>query len=264
MKKIIMIVLGFTAFITLYGCTAKEVINTYSEFEERGYVIVGLDDTFAPMGFRNNENELVGFDIDLAKAVFNYLGLEVRFQPIDWNSKELELKSGSIDMIWNGLSITEARKKEILFSLPYLANRQIILTKSGATIDTISDLVGKKLGVQISSAADQAVTENSISSQLGQLIKYDTYNQAILELDNNTIDGVVIDEIMGRYIMSQKEGVYQVASESFLEEFYGIGYRLESVELKGKIDEALQILSTRGVTTTISQNWFDEDIFLIS
>ena len=261
MKKIMIFVLTILSVTTLYGCSNKEVINTIDGLEERGYVIVGLDDTFAPMGFRNENNELVGFDIDLAKAVFLFLNIEVRFQPIDWNSKELELKSGNIDMIWNGLSITDARKKEILFSEPYLANRQIILTRIGSTVNSINDLSNLKVGVQISSAAEKIVVEHAIKSELKELVKYDTYNQAILELENKTIDAVVIDEIMGRYLISLKDNTYQVAEEAFLEEFYGIGFRKEATDIKEKVDEALNILTARGVTGKLAENWFDEDIF---
>ncbi|PKK96443.1 MAG: amino acid ABC transporter substrate-binding protein [Tenericutes bacterium HGW-Tenericutes-3] len=261
MKKLLVLSIMVLSLFTVIGCN-QGVINSWERLEDRGYMIVGLDDTFAPMGFRDNSGNLVGFDVDLAKEVGERLGVEVRFQPIDWDSKVLELNSGTIDMIWNGLTITESRLEEMLFSIPYIANTQMIMVASDSSINLISDLTGKKLGVQISSAAEESVNANAIVSSLGELIKYDQYNQALLELKNGTIDAVVIDEIMGRYIISQSEGDYKVASENFAEETYGVGFRLESDSIRDKINEILNDMIEDGTASEISIKWFDEDIFL--
>jgi len=261
MKKIIGFMMFVMVLFAIYGCE-QGVINSWDKIEDRGYLIVGLDDTFAPMGFRDNSGNLVGFDVDLAKEVGERLDIEIQFQPIDWDSKVLELNSGTIDMIWNGLTITESRMEEMLFSNPYIANRQIVMVRSDSTIDLISDLIGKKIGVQISSAADESVNANAILTSLGELIKYDQYNQALLELKNGTIDAVVIDEIMGRYIISQSEGDYIVATESFAEETYGVGFRLESIELRDKINQVLAEMILDGTAKEISIKWFGEDIFI--
>ncbi|MFP4478567.1 MAG: amino acid ABC transporter substrate-binding protein [Candidatus Izemoplasmatales bacterium] len=261
MKKI----LGFTLMMLLsfvfVGCQ-NDVINTWDEIEERGYFIVGLDDTFAPMGFRDDAGELVGFDVDLAKEVSERLGVEVRFQPIDWDAKVLELNGGSIDMIWNGLTITDSRKEEMLFSNPYIANTQMVMIKSGSEIDLLSDLAGRTVGVQASSAAEDVVVANDISGDLEELLKYDTYNLALLELENGSIDAVVIDGIMGRYIMSLKPGVYDVASEDFGAEEYGVGFRLESSSIRDQINATLIDMINDGTAGEISELWFGEDIFI--
>jgi polar amino acid transport system substrate-binding protein len=261
MKKIIVMLLGL---FSLFGITAcqKSTLNTWDAIEERGYFIVGLDDTFAPMGFRNESQELVGFDVDLAKEVSNRLGVEVRFQPIDWDAKVLELNSGNIDMIWNGLTITESRLEEMSFSNPYIGNSQIIMVKKNSTINTINDLFGLKVGVQISSASEDAVIANEIYDDLGELVKYDTFNLALLELDNGTIDAVVIDEIMGRYIISQTDDLYSVAAENFGVEEYGVGFRLEASDIRDQINLMLEEMILDGTASEISIKWFNEDIFI--
>ncbi len=264
MRKLFGLLILVFAGVVLFGCQSEETPNTWVEIEERGYVIVGLDDTFAPMGFRNNDGELVGFDVDLAKAVGELLGVEVRFQPIDWDSKVLELNAGTIDMIWNGLTITESRLDEMSFSDAYLANSQIIITKKNSTIDTVNDLIGKKVGVQISSASEDAVSASSIFDQLDEFVKYDTFNLALLDLSSGTIDAVVIDEIMGRYVISQTNDLYQVATENFGVETYGVGFRLESTDIRDQINLALQTLVANGRAATISNEWFGENIILIS
>lgn len=90
-------------------------------------LVIGIDDKFAPMGFRDENNEIVGFDIDYAKAAAEKMGKEVTFQPIDWSAKESELNSGRIDMIWNGYTITDERKEKVLFTKPYLENSQVVV-----------------------------------------------------------------------------------------------------------------------------------------
>ena len=264
MRKLFGLLLFVLAVLILAGCQKNQTPNTWEEIEERGYIIVGLDDTFAPMGFRNDDGDLVGFDVDLAKAVGELLGIEVRFQPIDWDSKVLELNLGTIDMIWNGLTITDSRLEEMSFSDAYLANSQIVITKKDSTIDKVDDLIGKKVGVQISSASEDAVSASSIFAQLDEFVKYDTFNLALLDLSNGTIDAVVIDEIMGRYVISQTNDLYQVATENFGIETYGIGFRLESTDIRDQINQALLTLVLNGSAATISNAWFGEDIILIS
>lgn len=248
--------------IFLASCQTEGVINTWEDIEERGYFIVGLDDTFAPMGFRDSEGNLVGFDVDLAKEVSRRLGVEVRFQPIDWDAKVLELNAGTIDMIWNGLTITESRLEEMSFSFPYIANSQIIMVKAGSSIETMNDLVGKTVGVQISSASDDAVSGSDIFDDLDGYERYDTFNLALVELSNGTIDAVVIDEIMGRYIISQNPTAYDVLEDNFGDETYGVGFRLESTDIRDQINQALLDMIADGTAAEISTTWFNEDIFL--
>ena len=158
-KKYIFLILlmGIMLWTSACGSRSKAVSVDLKEIEERGYVVMGLDDTFAPMGFRNNAGELVGFDIDLAKEVFSRVGIEVRFQQIEWSMKETELNGGNIDLIWNGYSISDERKEKVDFTKPYLENKQIIVTLADTEIETRADLKGKKVAVQNGSTAYDAV-----------------------------------------------------------------------------------------------------------
>ena len=248
--------------VTLSSCGTSTIPSTWFQIEFRGYVIVGLDDTFAPMGFRNQANQLVGFDVDLAKLVFEELDIEVRFQPIDWAAKVLELDAGNIDMIWNGLTITEPRRLEMLFSDAYIANRQIVMTKTGITINTIAQLEGKKVGVQLGSASETVVKANMIFPKLQQLVTFDTFNLALVDLNAGTIDAVVLDEIYGRYVISQTPNTYRVMTEDFGDETYGIGFRLGNTTIKNVVNDTLFDLIESGDALAISQKWFAEDVFL--
>jgi len=129
MKKIIiLLVMAMTILMCSVEKTDKKETKNEDKLPQK--VVVGLDDTFAPMGFKNEKGELIGFDIDLAKAVAEKLKIEVEFKPINWDSKIMDLNSGNIDLIWNGLTITPDRAKETEISKAYLSNNQIIIVKS--------------------------------------------------------------------------------------------------------------------------------------
>lgn len=261
MNKVQISVITILGAVSLASC-GTTIPSTWNELVARGYVIVGLDDTFAPMGFRNQANELVGFDVDLAKLVFGGLDIEVRFQPIDWAAKVLELDAGNIDMIWNGLTITEPRRSEMLFSDAYIANRQIVMTLDDATIDTIAELDGKKVAAQSGSASEDIVKANPIFEDLTELVTTDTFNLALLELDAENVDAVVVDEIYGRYVIAQNPGKYRVMSEDFGDETFGIGFRLGNTTIRDIVNDTLFDLIEAGDALTISQTWFSEDVFL--
>mgnify|MGYP000874906611 FL=1 len=260
MKKIILS-LSIILTIVLSACGEKEEVDSLQKVMDQGYIILGLDDTFAPMGFRDEDGEVTGFDIDLAKAVAIELGVELRIQPIEWDSKVLELNSGNIDMIWNGLTITDERLETINFSEPYLNNRQIVLVREGFKLTDLQGLSGLSVGVQIDSSGQSALEGNSIFSSIGEFVKFNTFTEALLDLESERIDAIVIDEIMARYIVSQNTYDVIVTDVSLGDEEYGIGFRLGEDTLRLKIDEVLNQLSDDGVTQNISNTWFGEDIF---
>lgn len=154
MKKVFMAVL---MMLTLTFGIAYGKDNSLEDIKKKGYFTVGLDATFAPMGFRDESGELVGFDIDLAKEVAKRMGVEAKFKPCEWDGIIFDLRSKNIDMVWNGMSVTEQRKKQVAFTEPYLVDGQIIFTKSGTAPAKVSELAGKVVGVQLGSSGALAV-----------------------------------------------------------------------------------------------------------
>src|SRR5690606_36619060 len=121
------------------------VDNSLEKIMSKGVFVMGRDDTFPPMGFRNEKNEIVGFDVDLAKEVTKRIGVELKLQPIDWNAKEQELNTGNIDCIWNGFTITEERKQAMTFTPPYIHNAQVVVVRDDSPYTTLASLCGKKV-----------------------------------------------------------------------------------------------------------------------
>jgi ABC-type amino acid transport/signal transduction systems, periplasmic component/domain len=272
MKKKILIFLSLLAFfsLTLAGCgndqksVAQEAntADTWSSIKKRGRVIIGLDDTFVPMGFREKNGKLVGYDIDLAKAVFKQYGIKADFQPIDWNMKETELRNRTIDLIWNGYTITPAREKQLLFSRPYMANRQVLVTKTNENITSFAGMKGKTLGAQTSSSGASLLDEHP--KMLKDYIKgknpvlYDSFNNALMDLNDNRIQGLLIDSVYaGYYISKEKDpSSYRVTRGGFDGEDFAAGMRKGDKTLKRKIDAGLQELANTGELQRINKKWF--------
>jgi polar amino acid transport system substrate-binding protein len=242
----------------------QAVDESWTMIEDKGSFILGFDAGFAPMGFKDDSGEYVGFDIDLAKEVASRLGLEIVYQPIDWDAKVLELDAGNIDMIWNGLTITEERKKEILFSDPYMNNQQIIVVAADSGINSKADLAGKIVAAQVESSAMEAIrAEPDVMDSFTELIESPDYVEALTELKNGTVDAVVVDEMTGRYyVLAGSEGAYIVLDDTFGEEQYGIGFRLKDVAFRNMIQETLDAMIADGTAASISDKWFGDNVLI--
>ena len=179
--------------------------QSLEKIKAAGKFIVGLDDSYPPMGYRDEKNEIVGFDIDLAREVASRLGVEVEFQPIDWDSKDLELNSGKIDCIWNGMTITDERMENMFFAKPYIANQQIIIVPAASGITSVAQLEGKVIGLQKGSSSLEALTANPISEKVKEIVEYPDNVAAYMDLQAGRIDVFVVDSVVGRYIISQDQ-----------------------------------------------------------
>lgn len=240
--------------------------DTWTHIQKRGKVIIGLDDSFVPMGFRQKNGKLVGYDIDLARAVFKQYGIKVDFQPIDWSMKETELRNGTIDLIWNGYTMTPAREGKVLFSRPYQQNQQILVTKTKYNVNNFSDMAGKTLGVQNGSTGTAVLGENP--KILKNLIKnqepvlYDTFPEAFIDLNANRIQGILMDKVYAEYyIRHQKDSSSYKTYESsqISSENFAVGMRLGDKTLKNKIDSALGKMQKNGQLKQINEKWFGEN-----
>ena len=261
-KQISVLVVALMAAAMISGCGKKEEASAPAAAPVPvAAIVVGLDDNFPPMGFRDEKNALVGFDIDLATEAGKRLGAEVTFKPIDWNAKEAELNGKRVDVLWNGLTITEERKANILFTTPYLENRQIIVVLDNSAIKNKAELAGKVLGVQDGSSAVEAVQKDeAIAKSLKELKKFPDNVTALMDLSAGRLDALVVDEVVGRYYTAKKSGEYRVLEENFGTEDYGVGTRKDDAELMGKLQKALDDMKKDGSAAAISTKWFGKDI----
>lgn len=243
------------AFIA--GCSANQPAVSESTDEKTNY-IMGLDDTFAPMGFRDEKGELVGFDIDLANVIAEKLGVTIVFQPIDWSMKETELNAGNIDFIWNGYTITDERKEKVVFTESYLENSQIIVVMANSDVDSKVDLEGKNVAVQAESSALDAInTEPDFVASVSELIEFSTNNEAFMDLEAGRSEAIVVDEVLARYYMKQKgQENYKVLEEDFGDEEYAVGLRKDDTALLKKLNAAFNEMKEDGTYDEIYAKWF--------
>lgn len=259
-KQVLWVIAGLMGAILLTACGKKETPSAAAPVPAKA-IVIGLDDNFPPMGFRNDKNELVGFDIDLAREAGKRLGVEVTFKPIDWNAKEVELNGNRIDVLWNGLTITEERKANILFTKPYLENRQIIVVTQKSPIQTKAQLSGAVVGVQEGSSAVEAIQKDEATAKtIKQLKKFGDNVTALMDLSVGRLDALVVDEVVGRYYTAKKPDEYRVLEEHFGTEEYGVGTRKNDTELAARLDKALDEMKADGAAARISTEWFGKDI----
>ena len=258
MKRFTTIILAIIAvFAVLSGCSNSEETK-----DSKDTLIIGIDDKFAPMGFRDEDNEIVGFDIDYAKAAAEKMGVEVEFQPIDWKTKETELSSGRIDLIWNGYTITDERKAKVLFTNPYLKNAQVVVTLTDSKLSKLDDLAGKVVGLQSLSSASDALNANPVKSKIKTVTEYSDNVLALSDLKAGRLDAVVIDEVVINYYMAKEKDAFKVLDESLAPEEYGVGVKKGNEELLNKLQKALDEMNEDGTAAEISKKWFGEDKLL--
>jgi polar amino acid transport system substrate-binding protein len=263
-KQIPLLIVAVVAALLLSGCGKKETPQAAAPVAPPApiaAIVVGLDDNFPPMGFRDERNELVGFDIDLANEAGKRLGAEVKFKPIDWNAKEAELNGKRVDVLWNGLTITDERKANILFTTPYLENRQIVVVTDKSPIKSKAELAGKVVGVQDGSSAIEAVEKDAPTAKsLKELKKFADNVTALMDLAAGRLDALVVDEVVGRYYTAKRPGEYRVLDENFGTEDYGVGTRKDDSELMARIQKAMDEMKKDGSAAAISTKWFGKDI----
>ena len=262
MKKTVSILLASLAAATLFtACGKKPEAPAAAAPAAAQAIVIGLDDNFPPMGFRDDKGELVGFDIDLAREAGKRIGVEVQFKPIDWSAKEAELTGKRVDVLWNGLTITEERKANILFTTPYLENHQIIVVTEKSPVTTKAQLAGKVVGVQDGSSAVDAIQKDADTAKsIKEIKKFGDNVTALMDLSAGRLDALVVDEVVGRYYTAKKPGEYRVLNENFGTEDYGVGTRKDDTELMAKLQKAMDEMKADGAAATISTKWFGKDI----
>jgi len=238
--------------------------NSLQNIMNKKKLVMGLDDSFPPMGFRNERNEIVGYDVDLAKEVTRRMGVELVLQPIDWAAKEQELNTGEIDCIWNGFTITDERKQNILYTPPYLKNAQVIVVKGNSPVNTLADLAGKTVGTQAGSSSIDALNDApDFKASLKKVVEYQDFLTALMDLDVGGIDAVVIDLVVANDNINRSGKDFRILTETLGDEEFGIGFRKGDQALADKVWATLLEMASDGTVAKIATQWLGADISII-
>lgn len=235
--------------------------NSLQKVLDSGEFILGLDATFKPMGYTDENDEIVGFDIDCAEEVCARLGVKLVKQPIDWDTKEQDLDSGKIDCIWNGMSINASRQEVMNLSEPYMKNEMVFVVTADSTIASQADLDGKTVAVQSGSTAQEIlegaglnITENALATNV----------ECLQQLELNLVDAVFMDSVVANYEIKESGKNYVLLSDGLEEEEYAIGFRKNDQALRDKVQQTLSEMKADGKLGEISEKWFGSDITTVN
>ena len=259
MKKLLALMTAavmLTGLLSGCGGAGDETVQSASAAEEGTTFTVGFDAEFPPYGYMDENGDYTGFDLELAAEVCARNGWELVKQPIDWDTKDMELSSGSIDCIWNGFTMN-GREADYTWSVPYVDNSQVFVVKTDSGIASKADLAGKKVGVQKDSSALAALEGDAadLAATFAELTQYSDYNTAFMDLEAGAIEALAIDIGVADYqIKSRGEG-YAILEEKLATEQYGIGFLLGNEELKNQVEATLLEMAEDGKFAEIAEKY---------
>lgn len=270
MKKYLALLLTMVMSVSvLAGCGGSDSaeneapVTDNAATEERTKLTVGFDAEYPPYGYRNEDGDYVGFDLDLAAEVCQRRGWELVKQPIDWDAKDMELNSGSIDCIWNGFTMT-GREESYTFSDPYVDNSIVFVVKSDSGIKTKADLAGKAVMTQADSSALAALTneedneENlALAASFAALEQTADYNTAFMNLEAGSIDAIAVDIGVAQFQLTSRGDAFEMMEEPLSKEQYAIGFRLDDTKLRDEVQETLYEMVEDGTFDSIVANYKD-------
>lgn len=265
MKKKLALILAGTAMaaMVLAGCGDKnnasgEDVKTAESVEDKKTFTVGFDAEYPPYGYMDENGEYTGFDLELAEAVCKLEGWELVKKPLNWDSKDMELNSGSIDCIWNGFTMN-GREKEYTFSVPYVDNSQVIVVAENAGIEKLTDLAGKTVGVQAASAALDVLQseegQKALADTFAALNEFADYNTAFTELQAGALDALAIDIGVAQYQLKSRGEGFVMLEETLNKEQYAIGFKKGNQELCDTVNADLQKLTDDGTVNELAEKY---------
>lgn len=244
------------------GSSVSTEDQSLQKVKDAGKLILGLDATFKPMGYTDENNEIVGFDIDVAEEVCNRLGVELVKQPINWDTLTTDLNVGKCDCVWNGLSINEERQEKMNLSEPYMKNAMVFVVKGDSTVEKMEDLKGKKISVQNGSSAQTILEACEIKDDI-TISPIATNVEALQQLELGVVDAVFLDEVVADYEIKNSGKNYKKLAEGLEEEEYAIAFRKDDQSLRDAVQQTLSEMKADGKLAEISTKWFGSDITIV-
>lgn len=260
MKRLIAATAAIAMLSAFGGCGSKDT-DTLSDNQ----FVVGFDAAFPPYGYQDDNGEYVGFDLDLAKEVCDRNDWELVKMPIDWNSKDMELNSGTISCIWNGFTMN-GRENDYTWSDPYVDNSQVFVVKSDSGIATFDDLAGKTVAVQTDSSAEAALNDADnadLKDSFKEVLVVGEYNTAFLNLESNAVDAIAMDVGVAKYQLESRNGDFKILEEPLAAEQYAVGFKKGNTALRDQVQKTLDEMKSDGTFQTIAEKWDLQDSVIL-
>ena len=271
MKKraTLLLALAMLATTVLAGCGSKEDKSADNKKEDKKEakvenddetLIVGFDASFPPYGYKDDDGEYVGFDLELAQEVCDRNDWKLVKQPVDWDAKDMEIDSGTIDCIWNGFTMN-GREDEYTWSDPYIDNKQVMVVATDSGINSFDDLSGKLVETQADSSALAALQgdQKKLADTFGSLTEIAEYNTAFMDLESGACDAIAMDIGVAYYQINSRKNPddYKVLDEEISSEQYAVGFKLGNEELRDKVQATLAEMAEDGTVAKIAEKYED-------
>lgn len=228
-------------------------------------LVVGLDESFPPLSFADASGAIIGYDIDLAHAVCDKLGLKLKTVPVTWAQREDALKAKKINCIWSGLTVTQEMRETLSCTPPYLYNAQVIVVQKDSSIKNIHDLAGSTIGVQTGSSSVNAIKQSADLQNISfKITEFPENLSALTALEDGHIDALVMDEIMANYIITRMGRNCRVLKQVLSQEEYGIAFRKDDEALRNRVWQALLDLRSDGTIRDIDEKWFGVGVSVVT
>lgn len=255
---------GSTGSSASASSSSASASGASSSGSTRKTLTVGFDAEYPPYGYMNDKGEYVGFDLDLAQEVCNRNGWELVKQPIDWDSKDMELDAGNIDVIWNGFTMT-GREDKYTWVGPYVDNSIVFVVMGNSDIQSAADLAGKAVVTQTGSSALTALTDDpgdgsnnenlTLAKSFSALDQVPDYNTAFMNLESGVDQAVAVDIGVANYQLESRGDTFRMLEKPLSTEQYGIGFKLGNTELANQVKASLDAMMADGTFMKIADQW---------
>ena len=268
MKKLKLIALTLTmvlASLFIFACSNNNVAKNEeteanASSNQMKKFVVGFDAEYPPYGYlSDNGKEYVGFDLDLAKEFCRRNNYEFVPQPIDWDSKDLELNSGNIDCIWNGFTYT-GRENDYTWTIPYVDNSIVLIVNADSDINTKADLAGKVVIAQAASSAVDALMDDenkTFTDSFKSLEQCADYNTAFMNLESGIVDCIAVDIGVAMFHLNNDATRFRQLAEKVSTEQYAIGFKKGNTELRDQVENTLSDMWKDGTFMNIANKYVD-------
>ena len=251
MKKVMAGLLAGLMAFSMVACGNKSASAEKTDAKDTnndGKLVVGFDQDFPPFGYVGDDGEYTGFDLELAAECAKRMGQEIVYQPIDWDAKDMELESGTIDCIWNGFTM-DGREDKYTWTDPYMDNSQVVVVRKDSGISGLDDLAGKIVEVQKESSAQSALEENTdLSGSFAQLL---------------TVGAIAMYIFVAKDQLADKGDELVILDEQISSEKYAVGFLKGNTELRDQVQKTLEEMVADGTFAEISKKWFDSDVCIL-
>ena len=225
--------------------------------------VVGFDAEYPPYGYLDEATgDYTGFDLELAEELCKRRGWTLKKQPINWDNKDAEIDSGTIDCIWNGMTYT-GREAAYTWSKPYVNNSIVIAVLADSDIQTTADLAGKVVIVQSDSSAETALKSEELAALAGtfaDLQRNPSYNTCFTDMKSGAVDAVAVDIGVARYQMRNNPDAFRILEEPISTEQYAIAFKLGNEALRDQVQETYDEMLADGTVMKIAEKYADDNL----